>query len=94
MSLRCSGQRSLHEVYTASHDASVERLVSYDILRVYASHWHFIIEAVHFKSAFSVKFLAYCSASSLKEVFTYPCLGPFFRLLRANYHFVLRATLL
>ena len=75
MSLRCSGQRGLHEVYTASHDASVKRLASYDILRVYANKWRFIIEAIYFKSAFSVKSLAYCSASSLKEAATFSCLG-------------------
>ena len=51
----CSGQRGLHEVYTTSHDASVKRLASYDILLVYASDWHFIIETIHVKSAFSEK---------------------------------------
>ena len=84
-SLRCSGQRGLHEVYTASHDASVERLVSYDILRVYTSSWRSTIELNCFKSAFSVKSWAYCSASSLKEVAIVSCLGPFLALSRVNW---------
>ena len=54
MSLSFWGQRVLHEVFISSHNASVKCLASYGILRVYASDWRFIIEALDFKSAFSV----------------------------------------
>ena len=73
MSLRCSGQGGLHEVYTASHDESVTHLAAYDILRIYASDWRFIIEAMYFKGTFSVKSWAYYSASSVIEAATFSC---------------------
>ena len=38
------GQRGLHEVYTTFHDASVKRLVSNGIARIYTSEWRSTIE--------------------------------------------------
>ena len=72
MSLGFSAQRGLHEVYAASHNASVKRLASNDVLRVYAIGWRTTLEAIDLESAISVKFWAYRSASSFKEAANFP----------------------
>ena len=76
MSLGFSGQRGLHEVYTTIHDAPVRCLALCNILRVYATHWRSIVKAIYFKSAFSVKFWTYHSASSFKQAATVFLFGP------------------
>ena len=85
MSLGMTGQRGLHEVYTALHAASLKHFTSCDILQVYASNRCSIIEAIYFESAFSVNFWACISASSLIEVATFSCLESFFTSSRIHW---------
>ena len=85
MPLGLSGQRGVYEVCTSIYDVSQSHFASHNILRFYAKDPRSIIDAIYFKSAFIEKYWAYFSASLLKEVATFSCLGPFLALPRVDW---------